>query len=140
MKTKNGLFYLGIMLIVVGCAKIEEPTSYDSPEPPIKTFKTIGTLEVQEPVQELTNQKSAWAGVEVLTVSLADTPTAGELYKARLKTKLASVAKEKYGADAVVNVSYWPDPESGDFPEGLVHARGDMVRYQKFPTAEVTAS
>ena len=137
MSTKPVLIYIAaIMVITAGCAKIEESRSYEDSGPNLKTYKSIGILEVKEPAQELTNQKGAWFGVEVATLSLAPTPSAGDLYKARLKAKLAHVAKERYGADAVVNVTFWPDPDSGNFPDGLIHARGDMVRYKKFPAPE----
>lgn len=56
----------------------------------------------------------------------------GDYLKGLLDEKLVKTAKERYGAEAVINVQYWPDLGMAKFPGGKVYAKGDMVRYKRF--------
>ncbi len=94
-------------------------------------YKTIGTLEVKCNTGGLAGigKKS----LQVLSLGAYDA-SSGESYRERLKTKLVKKASKHYGANAVINVHYWPNPDSGSFPNNTIYARGEMVRYTKFPS------
>ena len=49
-----------------------------------------------------------------------------------LNEKIKKAAKTRYGAEAVINVKYWPDLTAAKFPKGLIYAKGEMVRYKRF--------
>ena len=61
---------------------------------------------------------------------------AGERYKRILRSKLAAKAAADYKADSVIKVEYWPDPSQGNFSDGHVYGRGEMIRFRKFPSPE----
>lgn len=58
---------------------------------------------------------------------------AGERYKRILRSNLAAKAAADYKADSVIKVEYWPEPAQGNFPDGHVYGRGEMIRFRKFP-------
>ena len=120
---------------LTGCARIEKVSAIEgTKEIP---YQSLGTLEVKQKAYTATPTSAFWTGVEVTTLTLANTPSRSNLYKNSLRTKLARLARKKYGADAVINVQYWPDPESKSFPQGYLYARGEMIRYEHFPGTEL---
>ncbi|MDP3921374.1 MAG: hypothetical protein Q8R76_11275 [Candidatus Omnitrophota bacterium] len=102
-------------------------------------FISLGELEVSENAVLLAPEAGMWSGIKLMTFNLANTPSRADLYKKALRDKLASTAKKRYGAHRVVNVQYWPEPSNGEFPEGLIYARGEMIRYQPFPKEPITS-
>jgi hypothetical protein len=94
-------------------------------------YATLGTLEVKTKV----GGRAIISGrtVQVLTLGILN-PTSAKYYRKKLKAKLAKKAAKHYGANAVINVHYWPDPNSRKFPQGFIYARGEMVRYIHFPS------
>ncbi len=54
--------------------------------------------------------------------------------RAKLYKKLKHDAKQYFKADAVINIKYWPELDSAKFPHKYVYARGEMIRYNKFPS------
>lgn len=113
-----------------GCARIEKVKVLASD--PSMPYESLGTLEVKTQANRRALPRLGWTTVEMMTLSLAKTPTRGETYKRRLNQKLSDKASEHYDADAIIHPEYWPDPESSAFPEGQVYARGEMIRYRKF--------
>ncbi|HTL48734.1 MAG TPA: hypothetical protein VL688_11810 [Verrucomicrobiae bacterium] len=118
-----------------GCARTEKVRAVEAPAS--APYDTLGTLEVQERACRIAPVLTGMTK-EAVTLGRADTSRA-EMYKNKLKDTLARTAKNRYGANAVVNVTYWPDPASSVFPEGYIHARGEMIRYKKFPAPETEA-
>lgn len=141
MKTGLGICCILAMILVSGCARTEKVVAKEGAFG--VPYESLGTIEVKEKVPAMPLTRALRKGVEVATFGLADAPQRSEYYKDILKKKLAKLAKEQYGAHAVVDVRYWPDPETPKFPEGYLHARGEMVRYLRFPaevSSEVPAS
>lgn len=130
---KAGMALVTIMTLstFTGCARIEKVKAIEGTKD--LPYESIGTLEVKEKALTATPASAFWTGVEVTTLTFAKTPSRGELYKKSLRSKLAQLARRKYGADAVINVNYWPDPDSKSFPRGYIYARGEMIRYEHFP-------
>ena len=106
--------------------------------PNVPPYDSLGTLEVKEFAPWLTVPAVLWTGVEVATLSFAKTPSRGDHYKRALRSELAYVASHQYGADAVINVTYWPDPDSKSFADGRIYCRGEMIRYKRFPQPEAS--
>lgn len=130
--------FIVVMTLSMGCARVEKVRAVegDGGIP----YETIGTLEIKEKAPLITGKGVLWTGVEVATLTMAKTPSRAEQYKKSLRKKLAKKARKNYGADGVVKVEYWPDPAQRSFPYGYVYARGEMIRYKKFPQPELTAS
>lgn len=119
-----------VTLLMAGCTRAHKVYSFEGDT--AVPYASLGTIEVDITAKKLTPSSLAWGGVEVATLSLAQTPSSGEQYKASLRKELARRAEKYYGADAVINVEYWPDPSLESFPEGKIYARGEMIKYEKF--------
>ena len=133
-KRQTFLVFLVIAAAVSGCARVEKVRALEGDKD--VAYDSLGTLEVKRRVPFVRPTGILWSGVEVLTLSLAKTPSRADQYKKSLRSKLAQKAKKRYGADGVIKVEYWPDPASSRFPEGYLYARGEMIRYRKFPAAQ----
>ena len=96
-------------------------------------YESLGTLEVKQMAPLVSPRGVLWTGVKLATLGFAKTPSRGDHYKSFLRSELSYLAKSRYGADKVINVTYWPDPQSFAFPHGLIYARGEMIRYSRFP-------
>lgn len=131
MKHSTIWWILGALILAGGCARTERVKAVEGDKS--LAYESLGTLEIKEKAYALNPSNAFWTSVEVATLSFARTPSRGEHYKRLLRKKLAKVADSKYDADAVINVHYWPDPESKKFPDGYVYARGEMIRYHSFP-------
>ena len=130
---------LGMMVISQGCARREPFLVTESGAD--RPHRALGSLEVSMVARDV-NIKTAVNGVvEVATLSMAETPSRTDSYKAILSEKIKKRAKKRYGADAVINLKFWPDPEaSNSYPNGVILARGEMIRYEPFPQAEPSPS
>lgn len=121
------IMVLGVLITatLTGCTRTEKVAVLTS-EAPSRPAEPLGTLEVSQKTNPWAPANWGSALKEILTLSLADTS-----YQARLNKKLVE-RSEKFRADQIVNVKYWPDLDSRKFPNGKVHARGEMVRYKHF--------
>ena len=121
------MMVLGFLVLtaLTGCTRTEKVSVLAS-ETASRPAKSLGTLEVSQKTNPWAFVNWGSALKEILTLTLADTS-----YEARLNRKLIKKSK-KFGAEQIVNVKYWPELDSGKFPNGKVHARGEMVRYSRF--------
>lgn len=92
-------------------------------------YTSIGTLEVKRRVDLGFGSKM----LQVMTLGIYQPSTSPERQKRALKSLLVNKAVRHYGANAIIHVHYWPDPDSQRFPQGFIYARGEMVRYVHFP-------
>lgn len=129
------LFTLVLLVTSLGCIRIQNIKATE--EDKSIAYDSLGTLEVGLPATRLYPQHLVWDTIEVLTLSFADTPSKGDTYKRLLRTKLAEKARERYGADAVVNVTYWPDPNNMPLLKNKIYARGEMIKYHPFPGSKI---
>ncbi|MBI3317150.1 MAG: hypothetical protein HYZ85_04010 [Candidatus Omnitrophica bacterium] len=125
-----------VMSSLSACIRTERVRAIEGSEG-VLPYQSLGTLEIKQKAPYVTPGGILFTGIEVATLTFAKTPSRGDHYKRTLRAELAEVASKSYGADKVVNVEYWPDPDSGSFPDGYVYARGEMVRYHRFPKASV---
>ncbi len=131
LQTIVTLLFISLFLMQ-GCARVEKVRAMEGDFK--APYDSLGTLEVKTKAPYLTLGGSFWTSVEAVSLGVAKTPSRGEHYKRRLRSKLAKIASRRYSADAVIKVIYWPDPESKRFPDGSIHARGEMIRYRSFPS------
>lgn len=117
---------LGLLLTaaLTGCTHTEKVTAVTVEA--ARPVDELGTLEVSQKTNPWAFVNWGSALKEIFTLSFADTS-----YEARLKKKLIKKSK-KFHADQIVNVKFWPELDSGRFPNGRVYARGEMVRYRRF--------
>lgn len=121
-------FFLG------GCAhRIEKMTIHEGD---IQTpYDRLGTVEVRKKVPLARLQDLFYGPASVLTLGQASLPEEWTQIKRDLDAELLQNARGRFGADAIINVKYWPDLKSPGFPQGYAYARGEMVRYTRFPLA-----
>ena len=117
--------------VLTGCARVEHVKVLDAE--PTQPYDSLGVLEVETPARLLGASNITYGAVEAMTLSFAKTPTFAEQYKQKLNEKLIKKARNHYNADALINVQYWPDMNQRSFPDGMIHARGEMIHYQAFP-------
>lgn len=53
-------------------------------------------------------------------------------FRRLLNAQLARIAKKNPEVQAVINTNYWPNLMARRFPQGLIHAKGEMIRYKRF--------
>lgn len=123
--------------LMAGCVRKEKVVATEGPA--VMTYESLGSLEVKERAWKFGPSRIMRTGVEVVTLTMADTESDAEVYRRSLREKLAETARKQFKADAVVNVTYWPDPESAAFPKGYIHARGEMIRYVPFSSKVASA-
>lgn len=136
----NPLTLIAILILpaALGCARVEKFQAIEGDKD--IPYESLGTLEVNTKATRLNTRSFFWTSTEVMTLGLANTPGRGDHYKEMLKSKLVDKAKQRYGADAVIKVQYWPDPDSDGFAHGLIYARGEMIKYTSFPEAPAVTS
>ena len=118
--------FLALLLTstLTGCSHVEKRQAITGESS--KAVESLGSLEVHLNTNPWL-PANWWNDLkEIFTLSFADTS-----YEKRLNGKLVKESK-KYGAEQVINVTFWPDLNSRKFPEGKVYARGEMVRYHRF--------
>jgi hypothetical protein len=89
---------------------------------PSTTYDSMGMIEEKVPVDR--------AILKYVTLGLMRKHSYKSLTK-KLNRRLDSMAHEKYGADAVNNIQYWPGPDS-DALVDFLYARGEMIKFRKF--------
>ena len=137
--TGRNLFFLAVLLsVMTGCTHVERVKAIegDASIP----YDSLGTLEVKMSVPVLTSEQFYWTPVELLTLGFAHSPSQADSYKRLLQNELVKKARSNYDADAVIHVEYWPDLSSKKFPSGEMLARGQMIRYKRFPKSNADES
>lgn len=134
MKSKSVFhlfFVLLIGLLFSGCAKTSKITIYDQTTPPLP-YEKIGTLEVKEKAYRFRSQDLVHAPLEVVSIGFYPSPSGADKLKGALNDHLLHDAKKFYRADAIINVTYWPELSSASFPDGWAHAKGEMIKFLPF--------
>ena len=130
---KKYLFIFVFSFLEISCIhKISAVEGNPSTAP----YDSLGALEIQK----RTPLACCWfySPVKLLTFGiLGDEDGTGKTkcYKNVLRSALAKKAMQ-YHPDAVIHVEYWPDPKGDVYPDGHAHARGEMIKYKKFPSEQ----
>lgn len=131
MSKKLIITTLCVLALFSACARTEKVRALEGDV--ATPYRELGQLEVYVKSPVVLPGNIAMKTVEAATLTLANTPSRGDQYKKALRKELVRIAKS-YDADLVINVEYWPDPDSKTFPEGKIYARGMMIKYRKFPS------
>jgi len=116
--------------------KLQIPAGKANPAPPVGPALGQHGLQIQDFCNQFNNATKEMGDTIVpVVISVYEDRTFSFITKTPpAAVLLMKAAKSSYGADAVINVEYWPDPESEGFPRGgTIYARGEMVRYLEFP-------
>ena len=135
MTGRNLLFIALLLSLMPGCTHVERVKAIegDASIP----YDSLGTLEVKMAVPPMTSEQVYWTPIEVLTLGFAHSPSQADSYKRLLQNELVRKARSSYKADAVIHVEYWPDLSSKKFPSGEILARGQMIKYTRFPVSSL---
>ena len=118
---KTSLLILALA-VPAGCAQSRVVTD------PATPYDSMGTLQEQVPVKYNVLAR-------IFTLGLLNKRSYGDMKKI-LQEKLESKAIHQYGADAIANISFWPEKET-DATVDYFYGRGEMIRYKKFPPESV---
>ena len=120
-------------ILGLGCVQAEKVRALEQDSLSVP-YDSIGTLEVKTKARG-NYPTHVWnATAEAVSLGHAETYYSQlETYKTQLRRKLAVTADKRYDADAVINVKFWPDLDLKEFADGFIYARGEMVRYKRFP-------
>ena len=122
-------------LVMAGCTRIERVRAIEGDMD--VPYDSLGILEVKISSKPLPFSALGWGVLRILSFGRVDAPSWGEQYKSKLRAELTRKARLQYKADALVKVHYWPEPEGNFFPNGYVYARGEMIKYNKFPADDL---
>lgn len=117
------LFAFMIFFALIGCAA---PRIVDNPS---TAYDSLGMIEEKASLER--------RYMKVLTFGLVRKHSYRSLTK-KLSHRLEEMARDKYGADAVNNIQYWPAPDSDALVDYL-YARGEMIRFKKFGESTAAA-
>ncbi len=121
--------FLFVLLVPISAYARTEPVRATEGDITVP-YTPLGTLEVKKKVGGVSDL--GWGALRVMTLGFYKS-SPGERYRQALRALLVHKAAKHYGANAVIHVKYWPNPDSGIFPKGILYARGEMVRYKPFP-------
>lgn len=95
--------------------------------------ESIGSIEVERQVPRIAYRRIFGQLWEWITFGRSENISREAYLQGLLNKKMLKAAKNVYNAEAVIHTEYWPDLTEKKFPQGRVYAKGDMVRYKRFP-------
>jgi len=132
MKYSWALMLVVVMLLGMnaGCSRTQKVVAMQGDLG--KPYESLGSLEVDRkapwiPYRRIFGQIGEW-----LTFGHAENISREAYLQGLLNKKILKAAKKNHQAEAVIHMQYWPDLNAKKFPQGLVYAKGEMVRYKRF--------
>lgn len=133
MKRVFSLMLVVVMLFSVnaGCSRTQKVVVMQAEvsEP----YETIGKIEVDRSVPRIQYRRVFGQLWEWMTFGHSDNLSSEAYLKGLLDEKMLRSAKKDYKAEAIIHAEYWPDLSAKKFPQGRIYAKGDMIRYKRFP-------
>lgn len=96
-------------------------------------YESLGVLEVDREVPRIQYRRVFGQLWEWITIGHAENISREDYLRGLLDKKILKAAKKNHQAEAVIFMQYWPDLTSQKFPQGRIHAKGEMVRHKRFP-------
>jgi len=96
------------------------------------SYQSLGQIEVNQDVPRMSLKRGFQHLWSWMTFGCYHVPAQQEYLKGLLDKKIVKLAKNSYGAEAVIKAQYWPDLGSAKFPQGKAYAKGEMVQYKRF--------
>lgn len=124
------MFLLVMSVVATGCSRVQKVIA--TQEGMTASYESLGVLEVNRKAPSLQCKRFFGKILEWVTFGHYKN-VSQEVYLQRLlDKKLIKDAKKTHHAERVINVKYWPDLKAKKFPQGLIYAKGEMVRYKRF--------
>ncbi len=94
-------------------------------------YKSFGWVEVNRKAPLIQYRRIGGQLLYWCSFGYFSNPTQSVYLQGLLNKLLAKAAKKRQGVEAVINTQYWPDLTAGQFPEGRIYAKGEMIRYKR---------
>jgi hypothetical protein len=126
-----GLAVLMLFSINMGCSRTQKVVVLQSgiSEP----YESLGSIEVDRKVPRIQYRRIFGKVWEWTTFGHCKNISQEAYLQGLLNKKMLKDARKNHHAEAVINAKYWPDLTAKKFPQGRIYAKGDMVRYKRFP-------
>ena len=115
-----------------GCSHVQEMVVTQDAKSLTMPYDSLGWIQVDLKAPPIQYERVAGQLGEWVSFGYIKNPTQEEYLQKLLNKKMREVAKERYKAEEVINVKYWPELSSDAFPQGRIGARGEMIRYRRF--------
>jgi hypothetical protein len=134
MKLIQSAIFCGVLLAVfsAGCSRTEQMLVTQDAKSLTIPYESLGWIQVDMKAPSVQYERVAGQLGEWVSFGFIKNPTQEEYLQKMLDKKIREVAKERYKAEEVINVKYWPELSSKAFPQGRMGARGEMIRYKRF--------
>ncbi|MFA7255570.1 MAG: hypothetical protein WC133_05690 [Candidatus Omnitrophota bacterium] len=131
---RSFVFMLAVAMLFsmsAGCSRVQKivVTQGEISEP----SEPMGSIEVQRKAPRIPYRRIFGQLWEWVTFGHCENISREAYLQGLLNKKMLKDAKNDYNAEAVIHVKYWPDLTAKKFPQGLIYAKGDMVRHKRFP-------
>ncbi len=97
-----------------------------------KSYESLGWVEVDRTVPRIQYRRIFGQLWEWITIGHVENLSREEYLQGLLDKKVLKVAKKNHEAEAVIHMQYWPDLAARKFPQGLIYAKGEMIRHKRF--------
>ncbi len=127
------IFSLAVLVAFsAGCSRVQEMVVTQDAKSLTIPYESLGWIQVDLKAPPIQYARVAGQLGEWISFGFYRNPSQEEYLQNLLNEKIRGVAKERYKAEEVINVRYWPELSANSFPEGRIGARGEMIRYRRF--------
>ncbi len=126
------IFSLAVLVVLAGCSRVEKMVVTQDSKSLTIPYESLGWIQVDLKAPPVQYKRVAGQLGEWVSFGFIKNPSQEEYLQGLLNEKIRGVAKERYKAEEVINVKYWPELSANAFPEGRIGARGEMIRYRRF--------
>lgn len=98
-----------------------------------KPYESLGTIEVDRRAPRIQSRRIFGQVWEWITFGYVENISQEAYLQGLLNKKILKAAQKNHQAEAVIQMKYWPDLSSPEFPQGLIYAKGEMIRHKRFP-------
>lgn len=124
------IFALIFSFISMGCSGTQKVIA--TQETLSVPYDSLGWVEVNRKAPRIQYRRITGQLWEWMTFGHSPNISQEVYLQGLLNEKLVKASKEIHNAEKVIHVKYWPDLNSKKFPQGLVHVRGEAIRYKRF--------
>ena len=115
-----------------GCSRVQKVVAIQGDlNPP---YDSLGSIEVNRPAPRISCRRIFGQAWEWITFGRFENISQEAYLRDLLNEKILKVARKNHQAEAVIHMQYWPDLTASKFPQGRIYAKGEMIRYKRFPS------
>lgn len=124
-----GLLILCGMLL--GFTRVKGVTVVEDAASIVVPYESLGWVEVSRKAPLIQYRRVGGLLVQWCSFGYFHNPSQETYLRGLLNKKLVQASQKQKGVDAIINAKYWPDLIAGQFPKGLIFAKGEMIRYRR---------